>query len=184
MDTEVEAAAEATADEEATWSRAWEWPAWLRALGSWRAARGWRPDGRTLGVVFAVVYAQRVAAAIPLASPAWHTLTARADAFGFQSVSAWERLAAYAELGDLLVGALMLPAAALLVLRPRRLAGYLLAVAGLLAGLLTACGWAAFGFRETFFLEYRVGYAAGAGGALLLLVLGVYAALRARAPLE
>lgn len=47
-------AAEAAPQDEVVWSRAWEWPAWMRP--ALPARRGWRPGAGTLAVVLLVFF--------------------------------------------------------------------------------------------------------------------------------
>lgn len=164
--------------EEAQWSRAWEWPGWVRAVGR----RGWRPDGRTLGVLLAIIVLPQLAGAIPLVKPAWdaafHPPT---DAYSsFSPDLRWERVLAGSYIGTLLSSALVVVAAALLIAAPRHLLGYAVAVVGLLAGLGTALALMLVALHLFPGPSQQTSYVADVAGAALLLLVTGYAASRRR----
>lgn len=134
MDTEVQAPEHTVAEDEAVWSRAWEWPGWIRALGRpgglLRRAAGWRPEPRTLAVVMALFSVEPIVDEIPEAKPAWEALLhSGGSEFGLRG---WEVTYAAALLADMAGAVLLILAAAVLLVAPRRLPGYLVAVLGLL----------------------------------------------------
>jgi hypothetical protein len=182
VDTEVEVPEQAPGEDDAVWSRAWEWPGWLATLGGvWSRVRRWRPDGRTLGVMLALFYLPILAQAIPIAKPAWEALRQTAPpGFGAQPQITWERVYAGAQLGSLLGSALVVLAAVLLVVLPRRLPGYIVAVAGLVAALGTSVALMLVAFHLVEPREFRVGYVANVVAAALLLGFVLHATIGPR----
>lgn len=150
------------AEDEAEWSRAWEWPDWMRGIGAnARELRGWRPDGRTFAVAVAFIEGAALATLVPLVSGLWRAVFTTPEAigsFGVPPAYTWERLIAGAELLGALGGALVVLAAAIVLLAPRRLVGYAVLVAGLATRALGECGIVVAGFKLDQPVTGRVGY--------------------------
>lgn len=119
--------------DEAEWSRAWEWPEWVREMGAnARGLLGWRPDGRTFAMVVGIFEGSLLAGVVPGTTQLWRALTTTPDTlFGLPPGYTWERVVAGAYLGDGLAAVVTIVGAVTLLLAPQSLAGYVTVVTGL-----------------------------------------------------
>ena len=174
-------------EDDAEWSRAWEWPEWVRNAGG--GIRGWRPDGRTLVAVLALVEATTIASLIPGLQDLWRAAfpPPAQDQFGQfgiiqSSRFAWERWIAGGELLTMLAAVLVVAGAVVVALVPRRLPGYVVVLAGLSVRLVAALAITVAEFHLNIPLSFRSGYIATVLLTLALIALVVLTAVRRPRP--